>query len=147
MTSRSVMPVLLAMLAAAPGAARAEARKPVLPTTIAFDSSSPSGGTRIALGDVAAEFPRDWTGYEALVLEVRASSPQRIHLRVHTRGGGPGKERFSRVLFHRTPPSGSAPRSPWRCWRSLRPPGTTWPPSATVPGRDTSWGCGVRSCR
>jgi len=103
MTSRSVMPVLLATLAAAPGVARAEARQPVLPTTITFDSSSPSSGMRIALGDVAADFPRDWTGYEALVLEVRASSPQRIHLRVHTRGGGPGQERFSRVLFHPYP--------------------------------------------
>jgi len=103
MTSRSVMPVLLAVLAAAPGAARAEARRPILPTTITFDSSPPSSERRIALGDVAADFPRDWTGYEALVLEVRASSPQRIHLRVHTRGGGPGKERFSRVLFHPYP--------------------------------------------
>ena len=103
MTSLCLTPVLLATLAAAPGAARAEARQPVLPTTITFDSSPSARGTRIALGDVAADFPRDWTGYEALVLEVRASSPQRIHLRVHTRGGGPGTERFSRVLFHPYP--------------------------------------------
>ena len=106
MTSLCLMPVLLATLAAAPNAGRADAqstKKPVLPTTITFDSSQPSSGTRIALADVAAGFPRDWTGYEALVLEVRASSPQRIHLRVHTRGGGPGKERFSRVLFHPYP--------------------------------------------
>ena len=98
-----LIPVLLATLAALPAVARAEARPPVLPTTITFDSSSPSSGMRIALGDVAADFPRDWTGYEALVLEVRASSPQRIHLRVHTRGGGPGQERTSRVLFHPYP--------------------------------------------
>jgi hypothetical protein len=97
------MPVLLATLAAAPSAGRADAPKPVLPATIAFDSSQPASETRIALGDVAADFPRDWTGYEALVLEVRASSPQRIHLRVHARSGGPGKERFSRVLFHPYP--------------------------------------------
>ena len=62
MTSRSLMPVLLAVLAAAPGAARAEARKPVLPTTITFDSSPPWSERRIALGDVAPDFPRDWTG-------------------------------------------------------------------------------------
>lgn len=106
MTSRSLMPVLLATLAAGSDAGRAEAqstKKPVLPTTITFDSSQPAGGTRIALADVAAAFPRDWTGYEALVLEVRASSSQRIHLRVYARGGGPGKERFSRVLFHPYP--------------------------------------------
>jgi len=103
MTSRSLMPVLLATLAAAPSAGRADPRKPVLPATIEFDSSQPASETRIALGDVAADFPRDWTGYEALVLEVRASSPQRIHLRVHARRGGPGKERFSRVLFHPYP--------------------------------------------
>jgi len=106
MTSLCLMPVLLATLAAASNAGRADAqstKKPVLPTTITFDSSQPSSGTRIALADVAAGFPRDWTGYEALVLEVRASSPQRIHLRVHTRGSGPGKERLSRVLFHPYP--------------------------------------------
>jgi hypothetical protein len=106
MASLSLMPVLLATLAAGPGAGRAAApptKKSLLPTTITFDSSVPSGEARIALGEVAAEFPRDWTGYEALVLEVRASSPQRIHLKIHVRGGGPGQERFSRVLFHPYP--------------------------------------------
>ncbi len=47
--------------------------------------------------------PRDWSGYEALVLEVRASSPQRINLRVFTRGGSAAAERSSRVLFHPYP--------------------------------------------
>ena len=106
MTTRSLMPVLLATLAAVPSAGRADTappKKPVLPATITFDSSRSSSGMRIALADVAADFPRDWTGYEALVLEVRASSPQRIHIRVYTRDGGPGKERFSRVLFHPYP--------------------------------------------
>ena len=104
MTGLCLMLVLLATLAVAPGAALAEARQPILPTTITFDSSQPSSGMRIALGDVAADFPRDWTGYEALVLEVRASSPQRIHLRVYTRGvGAAGKETASRVLFHPYP--------------------------------------------
>jgi hypothetical protein len=103
MTSRSLTPILLATLAVGPNAARADGRKQVLPATITFDSSQASSGTRIALADVAADFPRDFSGYEALVLEVRASSPQRIHIRVHTRDGGPGKERFSRVLFHPYP--------------------------------------------
>ena len=102
MTRRRLTPVLVVALAA-PGAARADAAKPALPRTITFDSSQPSGGVRMALADIAADFPRDWTGYEALVLEVRASSPQRIHLRVHTRGGGPGQERLSRLVFHPYP--------------------------------------------
>jgi hypothetical protein len=103
MTRRSLMPVLLATLAVVPTASRADARKPALPTTITFDSSQPSSETRIALADVAADFPRDFSGYEALVLELRASSPQRIHLRVYARDGGAGKKRFSRVLFHPYP--------------------------------------------
>jgi hypothetical protein len=103
MTRPCLVPVLLAALAVVPTASRADARKPALPTTIAFDSSRPSGETRIALAEVAADFPRDFSGYEALVLEVRASSPQRIHLRVYTRDGAAGKERFSRVLLHPYP--------------------------------------------
>ena len=46
-----------------------------------------------------------------------------------------------------TPGSGSAPRSRCRCWRSPRPPGTTWPRSATAPGPATSSRSGARSCR
>ncbi len=103
MTRFCLAPVLLAALAVVPTASQADARKPALPTTIAFDSSRPSGETRIALADVAADFPRDFSGYEALVLEVRASSPQRIHLRVYTRDGAAGKKRFSRVLLHPYP--------------------------------------------
>ena len=106
MTRWRLMPVLLVTLAAVPNAGRADVpskKTPVVPTTITFDSSRPSSGTRIALGDIAADFPRDWTAYEALVLELRASSPQRINLRVYARGGGPGGERVSRVLFHPYP--------------------------------------------
>jgi hypothetical protein len=106
MTIRSLTPLLLALLVAGPHAAGGDvppARKTVLPTTIAFDSSQSPSGARIALGDIAADFPRDFSGYEALVLEVRASSPQRIHLRVYTRGGGPGGERSSHILFHPYP--------------------------------------------
>jgi hypothetical protein len=106
MTSLGTTLVLLATLAAVPCAGRADAGPPqtsVLPTTISFDSSQPSGGARLALADIAADFPRDWTGYESLVVEVRASSPQRLHLRVYTRDGGAGRERASRVLFHPYP--------------------------------------------
>ena len=87
MTSLCLMSVLLA----------------ALPLTITFDSAKPASETRIAVAELGAGFPRDWSGHEALVLEVRASSPQRIHFRVHTRGGGPGKEGASRVLFHPYP--------------------------------------------
>ena len=106
MMSRTLPPVLLALLAAGPLAGRAEAqpaKRPALPMTITFDSSLATSERRIPLADVAKRFPGDWSGYEALVLEVRASSPQRINLKIHVRGGGPGKERFSRVLFHPYP--------------------------------------------
>jgi hypothetical protein len=102
MKSRTLVTMLLTALAVATAARPAIARETRLPTTIRFDSSQPPGGVRIALADVTADFPRDWTAYEALVLEVRASSPQRIHLRVHTRGVD-GKERASRVLFQPYP--------------------------------------------
>ena len=80
----SLLPVLLA----------------VLPMTISFDGARPRSETRVAVADLAPAVPRDWSGHEALVLELRASSPQRIHLRVHVRRGADGKERFSRVLLH-----------------------------------------------
>jgi hypothetical protein len=77
--------------------------KPALPVTITFDSSRQTSETRLALADLAGDVPRDWSGYEALVLEVRASSPQRISLRVFTRGTAAGTGRSSRVLFHPYP--------------------------------------------
>jgi hypothetical protein len=95
--------LFLAALAAAGAASRAEARPPAVPVKITLDASQPPGGVRFALADLAADFPRDWTGYEALVLELRASSAQRIQLRIHARGSGPAKERFSRVVFQPYP--------------------------------------------
>jgi hypothetical protein len=103
MTSARLTPFLLVLLAATPAAPAAAEAGPALPTTILFDSSLEKSGQRIALADVQPGFPRDWSAFEALVLEVRASSSQRIHLRVHVRGGAPGAERFSRVLFHPYP--------------------------------------------
>jgi hypothetical protein len=104
MARQCLVPVVLAALAIGPCSGWADqstAKKTASPTTITFDTSLPKSETRIALADLGADFPRDWTGYEALVLEVRASSPQRVHLRVFTRGAG--TERFSRVLFHPYP--------------------------------------------
>jgi hypothetical protein len=103
MTSSFLTPALLAVLATGAEAQAPSATKRAVPTTIVFESSLEKSGARIALADVASDFPRDWSGHEALVLEVRASSPQRIHLRVHARGGAPGAARFSRVLFHPYP--------------------------------------------
>jgi hypothetical protein len=102
------MPALvlsLASTAATAAAAVAETPAPVraLPATITFDSARAADETRIALADLAPGFPRDWSGYKALVLEVRASSPQRIHLRVHTHAVPGGAARSSRVLFHPYP--------------------------------------------
>ena len=106
MTSTRLTPVLIALLAAAPAARAAQSApeaKAALPTTIAFDSSLDKSGGRIVLADLQPDFPRDWSAYQALVLEMRASSSQRMHFRVHVRGGAPGAERFSRVLLHPYP--------------------------------------------
>jgi hypothetical protein len=97
----TLTPLLLVLLASAPAARAVSEARLALPTTIVFDSSLEKSGRRIALADVQPGFPRDWSAFEALVLEVRASSSQRIHLRVHVRGSG--GERFSRVLFHPYP--------------------------------------------
>ena len=65
-------PLRLALaLAALTGAPPASAEVG-LPTTITFDSSLARAEKRIELADT---LPADWSGYEALVLEMRASSP------------------------------------------------------------------------
>jgi hypothetical protein len=76
---------------------------PAWPRTIVFDSSHAAVETRIPLSEIAADFPRDWSGYEALVIELRASSPQRMNLKIYREGGDPAKASFSRVLFHPYP--------------------------------------------
>ncbi|MFB3905196.1 MAG: hypothetical protein ACE15E_17235 [Acidobacteriota bacterium] len=75
---------------------------PVLPQTVVFDSSLDRSGARISLTDLRSDFPRDWSGYEALVLELRASSSQRFSIRIHT-GEKADTPRFSRVLFQPYP--------------------------------------------
>jgi hypothetical protein len=104
MKSRAVTSVLLALVVAGAEARPAQVEAPtksVLPATIVFESALEKSGRQIALAGVAADFPRDWRGYEALVLEVRASSPQRVNLTVHVRGAA--EKRASRVLFHPYP--------------------------------------------
>jgi hypothetical protein len=87
-----------------PGAPADEVTGGTLPKTISFDSSKARSETRIALADIAADFPRDWSGYEALVREIRASSPQRMNLKVYTAAdGSTAGEPYSRVLFHPYP--------------------------------------------
>jgi hypothetical protein len=78
------------------------APRPVLPKKITFASSQEKAGERLAVSDLVPGFPRDWSGSAALVLELRASSPQRVHLRVFTRDSS-GAEKSSRVLLHPYP--------------------------------------------
>jgi hypothetical protein len=102
MTGMKLTSAALLALAVAPAGWGSEAMPP---RTVTFDSSRKTAETRFPLADLDAHLPRDWTGYEALVLEVRASSPQRINLKVYVRGDGSDRagERFSRVLFHPYP--------------------------------------------
>jgi hypothetical protein len=60
---------------------------------------------RIALSDVVGDLPTDWSGYKGLVLELRASSSQRMNLKIYTAGGdaASGDQLHSRVLFHPYP--------------------------------------------
>lgn len=40
------------------------------------------------LRELNPDLPSDWSGYEYLVLEMKASSPQRFYLKIHTADGG-----------------------------------------------------------
>jgi hypothetical protein len=61
---------------------------------IVFDGSQSLSESRMEVADLGPQFPRDWSDFEALVLEMRASSSQRFSLKVFS--GTEGK--FSRVL-------------------------------------------------
>jgi hypothetical protein len=93
------LPLLLLVLPFGP-LATAEAADGTLPRTVTFDSSEARSEARIELAAVADDFPTDWSGYEALVLELRASSPQRMSLEVCT---GPRGATCSRVVLHPWP--------------------------------------------
>ncbi len=75
----------------------------VLPKTVVFDSSLDRSGTRINITDIATDFPKDWSGYDALVLELRASSSQRFSIRIYTGEKAGSEPRFSRVRFQPYP--------------------------------------------
>ncbi len=91
---------LLLVLAWFPGVF---AQAGVLPKTVVFDSSLDRSGMRFGITDIAGDFPKDWSGYEALVLELRASSSQRFSLRIRTGDQAASQPRFSRVLFQPYP--------------------------------------------
>jgi hypothetical protein len=67
---------------------------------IAFDSAKDVSETRLKLAELSPKLPADWSRYQALVMELRASSPQRIMLRIFS---GPGDDKFSRVVLQLYP--------------------------------------------
>lgn len=67
------------------------------PQVVQFDNRQAFPETRLELKDLGESLATDWSDYEALVLEFRASGSQRIHLKIHT---GPMPEKFSHVLLH-----------------------------------------------
>jgi len=71
--SRSLFIAALALLAPAARAATVRA---------VFDG--PLSEHRWSLKEIAPSLPSDWSGFEFLVLEMKASSPQRFELRIHT---------------------------------------------------------------
>jgi hypothetical protein len=99
----SLLLVLLAVGAGTGPAREAPDGRTTLPATITFDSSLEKSGHTFTLAELGPGFPGDWSGHEALVLEMRASSPQRMNLRVHVRGEAAGTPRSSRVLLHPYP--------------------------------------------
>ncbi|HWR50723.1 MAG TPA: hypothetical protein VN428_06430 [Bryobacteraceae bacterium] len=90
----TAIPLCVLLLSAAVQLSFGQAR------TITFDGSKASSVTRIDLKDLGSGLPSDWSGYEALVLELRASSPQRFSLKIYT---GAGEQTFSRVLMQPYP--------------------------------------------
>jgi hypothetical protein len=66
---------------------------------IVFDSSQRVSESRLRIEQWGEGFPTDWSGHEAIVIEMRASSPQRFDLKVYSGSG----DKFSRVLVHPYP--------------------------------------------
>ena len=109
--------LLLAVVTAADGQ---PVKTNALPRTITFDSSGPASSVRLALADVAPDFPRIGPAYEALVLEMRASSPQRFSLDDLYRAAPQANRRSAGFSCSPIPARGSGPQFPYRCCR--RPP-------------------------
>jgi hypothetical protein len=99
----SVLVILVLVLASALVGGSASPTAGALPKTIVFDSSQKNPETKIALSEISGNIPGDWSDYEALVLEIRASSPQRFNLKVHNKAESTSTASFSRVLFHPYP--------------------------------------------
>jgi hypothetical protein len=95
--------VLITILGAALLAGCAVSDESALTRTVVFDSSEPGRENRILLTEMGGDLPADWSDYEALVLEIRASSPQRFNLKVYNKNPDKSEARFSRVLFHPYP--------------------------------------------
>ncbi len=74
-----------------------------VPTTIVFDSSQAKVEKKIPVDEIAPDFPKDWSGYQALVLELRASSPHRVIMKIYTHSDKPDQPSYSRVLLHPYP--------------------------------------------
>jgi hypothetical protein len=55
--------------------------------TIQFDSEQEVSGKKFALSEIAPELPRNWDGYEFVVLEFMITTPQRFHVGFTTDGG------------------------------------------------------------
>ena len=57
------------------------------PVRAVFDSAKESSEFKWSLRELDPQLPADWSGYQFLVLELRASSPQRFRLLIQTEGG------------------------------------------------------------
>lgn len=66
---------------------------------IVFDSTQRVSETRYSLAELGPDVPEDWSGYEALVVELRAASPQRFNLKIYSGAD----DKFSRVLLQPYP--------------------------------------------
>ena len=55
--------------------------------TIQFDSEKEVLGKKFALSEISPDLPRNWDGYEFVVLEFMITTPQRFHVGFTTDGG------------------------------------------------------------
>jgi hypothetical protein len=67
------------------------------PREFTFDATVALSEWKIPLGEISSDFPRDWPETAFLVVEMKASSPQRFDLRIYTGEG------YSRLLMHPYP--------------------------------------------
>ena len=77
--SRMSRTFIAALLLVCTALAHAESRR------IVFDSANSEH--KLAVQELKPALPTDWTGFRFLVFEIKASTPQRVRLSVHTSGG------------------------------------------------------------